>query len=246
VIATVGFPVSPEQSSDEGPIRVLIADGQALMRHGIRAILDLSGGFEVVAEAGHVNEVTQHLAGVQVDVALVEMELPGGGVFEVLKHRTRLKAAVKVLVAGTRTAEPQLLPLLAASACGMILKEGAAATVIGGIREVHRTSFFVAPDISRKVIDRWHRTPARPGSWAQPGVAQLSNREREMLTCIGAGMANREIASHLSISVKTVEAHKSHIATKLGLRGAVDLVRFATREQWGVGQSPLAQSSSIL
>ncbi len=246
MIATVGFPVSPDQSSDDGPIRVLIADGQALMRHGIRVILDLSGGFEVVAEAGNVKEASQHLASFEVDVALVEMELPGGGVHEVLKHRTRLNSAAKVLVAGTRTSEPQLLPLIAANACGMILKEGAASTVIEGIRKVHRTSFFVAPEISRKVIDRWHRTAARPGSWAQPGVAQLSNRERELLTCIGAGMANREIASHLSISVKTVEAHKSHIATKLGLRGAVDLVRFATREQWGVGLSPLAQASTVL
>ena len=246
MIATGGSSVSQETSSANGPIRILIADGQALMRHGIRAILDLSGGFEVVAEAGNVNEVTQHFANGQVDVALVEMDLPGGGVFEVLKHRTRLKSAVKVLVAGTRAAEPQLLPLLAASACGMILKEGGAATVVGGLRDVHRTSFFVAPDISRKVIDRWHRTPARPGSWSQPSVAQLSNREREMLTCIGAGMANREIASHLSISVKTVEAHKAHIATKLGLRGAVDLVRFATREQWGVGSFPLAPQTSVL
>ena len=233
---------------DDGtaPVRVLVADGMMLMRHGLRAILELAGGFEVVAEAGSVHEIARMYATCGADVALVDVDLPGGGVAEVLRLRTPAECTVRVLAVGTRETEAQLLPLLGAGACGMVLKDGAAASIVGGVREVHRAAFYVAPDVSRKLIDRWHRGPARPGSWAQPGVGQLSARERELLGCIGSGMANREIAARLCISVKTVEAHKSHIATKLGVRGAADLVRFAAREQWAVGTAGVATPSAVV
>ena len=228
------------------PIRVLVADGMMLMRHGLRAILELAGGFEVVAEAGSVHDLARVYATSGADVALVDVDLPGGGVAEVLRLRTPAECAVRVLAVATRETEAQLLPLLGSGACGMVLKDGAAASIVGGVREVHRAAFYVAPDVSRKLIDRWHRGPVRPGSWAQPGVSQLSARERELLGCIGSGMANREIAARLCISVKTVEAHKSHIATKLGLRGAADLIRFAAREQWGISSSGVATPSAVV
>lgn len=231
---------------DGAPVRVLVADGMMLMRHGLRAILELAGGFEVVAEAGSVHEIARTYPTCGADVALVDVDLPGGGVAEVLRLRMPAERAVRVLAVGTRETEAQLLPLLGAGACGMVLKDGAAASIVGGVREVHRAAFYVAPDVSRKLIDRWHRGPTRPGSWAQPGVGQLSARERELLGCIGSGMANREIAARLCISVKTVEAHKSHIATKLGLRGAADLIRFAAREQWAVGPAGVATSSAVV
>lgn len=220
--------------SDRDCTRVLIADGQMLMRHGIRAILALAGGFDIVGDAGSVNDLARSLATLACDVALVDVDLPGGGLVEILRRNRMNGSSARILGMGTRAGEAQLLPLLSAGACGMVLKDGAGATIIGGVRDVHRTGFFVAPDVSRKVIDRWHRAVATPGAWAQPGIGQLSPRERELLSCIGSGLANREIAVHLCISVKTVEAHKAHIATKLGVRGSADLVRFAAREQWSL------------
>jgi DNA-binding NarL/FixJ family response regulator len=225
---------------------VLVADGMMLMRHGLRAILELAGGFEVVAEAASVHEVARAYPTCGADVALVDVELPGGGVAEVLRLRAPSERKIRVLAIGTREVEAQLLPLLGAGACGMVFKDGAAAAIVGAVREVHRAAFYVAPDLSRKLIDRWHRGPTRPGSWAPPGVSQLSARERELLSCIGSGMANREIAARLCISVKTVEAHKSHIATKLGVRGAADLVRFAAREQWALGTTGVASVSAVV
>ncbi len=230
---------------DDRPVRVLLADGLMLMRHGLRAILELAGGFEVVGEAGSVHEVAWLYPSCQAEVALVDVELPGGGVGEVLRMKAPANGPVRVLALGTRATEAQVLTLLGMGACGMVLKDGAASSIVGGVREVRRSAFYVAPDVSRKLITRWHRGSARPGAWEQPGVAHLSARERELLGCIGSGMANREIATRLCISVKTVEAHKSHIATKLGLRGAADLVRFAAREEWSVGTPGVALAPAI-
>ena len=242
----VGAPTSAQRDAGGPPVRVLIADAMMLMRHGLRAILELAGGFEVVAEAGSVHEVARVYPTCGADVALVDVELPGGGVAEVLRLRAPSERTVRVLAIGTRETESQLLPLLGAGACGMVLKDGAAASIVGGVREVHRAAFYVAPDVSRKLIDRWHRGSSRPASWTQPGVNQLSARERELLACIGSGLANREIAARLCISVKTVEAHKAHIATKLGVRGAADLVRFAVREQWAVGPTGVASLTAVV
>lgn len=224
------------------PVRVFVADGLTLMRDGLRAILDLAGGFEVVGEAGSVHEAAR-LPACGADVALVDVELPGGGIDEVLRVAA---GPARVLAVGTRATEGRLLALLGMGACGLVLKDGPAAAIVGGVREVHRAAFYVAADVSRKVLDRWHRGPARPGAWSAPGVGQLSARERELLGCIGSGMANREIAARLCISVKTVEAHKSHIATKLGLRGAIDLVRFSVREQWVATSTDMASRAAVM
>jgi DNA-binding NarL/FixJ family response regulator len=227
------------------PIRVLVADGMMLMRHGLRAILELAGGFEIVAEAGSVHDIARTIATCGADVALVDVDLPGGGIAEVLRLRARAECDVRVLAVGTRDTESQLLQLLGAGVCGMVLKDGSAASIVSGLQGVHRAAFYVAPDVSRKLIDRWHRGPSRPVSWAQPGVGQLSARERELLGCIGSGMANREIAARLCISVKTVEAHKAHIATKLGVRGAADLLRYAARERWAAEITGMPPSAAL-
>lgn len=124
--------------------------------------------------------------------------------------------------------------------------------LICALHEVQHVGFYLSPSVSRKVLNRWHRTqrpligePEPHGAGAGHG---LSDREGEVLACVASGMQNREIARRLQISVKTVEAHKAKIVSRLGLRGASDLVRFAAqaavrRQEDALGAEVLSSAS---
>jgi DNA-binding NarL/FixJ family response regulator len=216
-----------------GALRVLVADDHALMRDGIRALLnapsdDATDRIDVVAEAADGREAVRLALRSAPDVVLLDAERPGYSALEALRQirRLPLSPAPHVLILGTHAIESGLFDLLAAGAAGLFLKEGAGAELVTALREVGRTGFYLSPGISRKALDRWHRgtRPAR-----RPESDALSARERQVLHHVAAGLPNREIAERLSISVKTVEAHKSHMITRLGLRGTVDLLRYASQ-----------------
>ena len=215
-------------------VRVLVADDHALLRHGIRAILeasDLGQQFEVVGEAADGREAIQQARRCAPDVVLLDSEMPGFSALEALRQIRRLPLASvpRVILLGTRATEEQLFDFLAAGAAGLLLKEGTGTELACALREVHRSGFYLSPAISRKALDRWHH-----GASGAPGARRrvdgeapsLSERERQVLEHVAGGLANRQIAQRLSISVKTVEAHKAHMITRLGLRSVTDLVRY--------------------
>ncbi|MGH2353506.1 MAG: LuxR C-terminal-related transcriptional regulator [Chloroflexota bacterium] len=211
------------------PIRVVIADDHALLRHGARALLAEAGGFEVVGEAGDGHQAVQLALSLRPDVVLMDVDMPGPGALVAIRQIKGATCPSRVLPLGTRADEASLLSYLAAGASGLLLKEAAGAELICALREVQRVGFYVSPAASRQVLDRWHRAAARPRAVRPVGIGEdaLSQRERELLECVAAGLANRHIAARLCISVKTVEAHKAHIVNKLGLRGSNDLMRIA-------------------
>ena len=218
-------------------IRVLLADDHALLRHGIRAILEASGlreQFEVVGEASNGREAIQQAHFYAPDVVLLDSEMPGFSALEALRQIRRLPfaSAPRVILLGTRSTEEQLFDFLAAGAAGLLLKEGTGVELACALREVHRSGFYLSPAISRKALDRWHRgaagaTAVRTRSAGD--TPSLSDRERQVLEHVAGGLANRQIAERLSISVKTVEAHKAHMITRLGLRSVTDLVRYGVQ-----------------
>ncbi|HEU5315055.1 MAG TPA: response regulator transcription factor [Chloroflexota bacterium] len=229
----------PRRAADEiisgtpAALRVLIADDHALLRHGIRALLrEASAGdagpIEVVAEAADGRDAVRLTLRHAPDVVLLDAEMPGYSTLEALRQIRRLPLATppQVLILGTHAIEAGLFDLLAAGAAGLLLKEGTGTELIVALHEVRRAGFYLSPGISRKALDRWHRG-TRPTRRAENDA--LSARERQVLHHLASGLANREIAERLSISVKTVEAHKSHMITRLGLRSAGDLLRYAAQ-----------------
>jgi two-component system response regulator NreC len=219
-----------------GRVRVLVADDHALVRHGIAALLREAGTFEVVGEAADGRQAIQLALRHTPDIVVLDAEMPGYSTLEALRQLNRLPISPRVLLLGTRTSETSLLDFLAAGATGLILKEGTGAELILALREITRSAFYLSSGLSRKALDRWQRgvRPARRRTSETAG--RLSHRERQVLECVSAGLSNRLIAERLCISVKTVEAHKAHMISRLGLNGAGDLLRYAMTQLGGSPQ----------
>jgi two-component system, NarL family, response regulator NreC len=171
---------------------------------------------------------------------------------ELLRQLAALGIRSRVLLVGTRTVESQVLSYIHAGAAGLLLKDASPGELACALGEVHRAAFYVSSEVSIKLLNRWHHSlgdktsdtdraagPAATGDassvrsavfarqFPQAVAPALSEREREVLAYVAAGWPNRQIAKCLQISVKTVEAHKANMVTRLGLRGTSDLVRFA-------------------
>jgi DNA-binding NarL/FixJ family response regulator len=221
-----------------GRIRVLIADDHTLVRHGIAALLREAGTFDVVAEAADGRQAIQLAMRHSPEIVLLDAEMPGYSTFEALRQLKRLPVALtpKVLLLGTRASEASLLDYLTAGAAGLLLKEASGAELVVALREVRQAAFYVSSGLSRKALDRWQRglRPIRRRSADVTGG--ISQRERQVLECVSDGLSNRLIAERLCISVKTVEAHKAHMISRLGLAGSGDLLRYAMTH---IGQSGL-------
>ena len=212
-----------------GRIRVLIADDHTLVRHGIAALLRESGGFDVVAEAADGREAIQLTLRHAPEIVVLDAEMPGYSTFEALRQIKRLPLSPppKVLLLGTRASETALLDYLAAGAAGLLLKEGTGAELVLALREVRQAAFYVSSVLSRKTLDRWQRGARPVRRRIGETSSGLSQRERQVLDCVSNGLSNRLIAERLCISVKTVEAHKAHMISRLGLKSSGDLVRYA-------------------
>ena len=218
-----------------GRIRVLIADDHALVRHGIAALLRETGGFDVVAEAADGRQAIQLTLRHEPEIVLLDSEMPGYSAFEALRQikRLPLPQPPKVLLLGTRASETALLEYLSAGAAGLVLKEGTGAELVLALREVRQAAFYVSSGLSRKTLDRWQRGARPVRRRAGEAAGGLSHRERQVLECVSNGLSNRVIAERLCISVKTVEAHKAHMISRLGLSSSGDLFRYAMTQMGG-------------
>jgi DNA-binding NarL/FixJ family response regulator len=198
-------------------IRVLLADDHAILRAGLRMLLDAQPDMAVVAEAADGEEAIRRAGDSQPDVAVVDLTMPGLSGVETLERLRREVPATRLLVL-TMHDDPAYARLaLAAGAAGHVIKDAESAELLAGIRAVHRGRTFV--QMGGVATDT--PAPARPASPA------LSPRERQVLELLAHGHTNREVADRLSLSVKTVETHRARLSDKLGLHSRADLVRLA-------------------
>jgi DNA-binding NarL/FixJ family response regulator len=230
-----------EDAGDQ--VRVLLADDHALMRHGVRALLEAAGGFDVAGEAADGYQVVPLALRLRPDVLILDLDLPGPSAPATIRRLSGSAGtakspvatssdiapasgrSVRVLPLGTRAHIPLLGECLAGGAAGFLLKEAPGSELIRAIHEVSRGGRYVSPLVLQHAKGV---QPKRGGRRATaPRRATLTAREYEILECVAHGMANREIARQLCLSVRTVEAHKARIVAKLDLRSARDLVRAA-------------------
>jgi DNA-binding NarL/FixJ family response regulator len=197
-------------------IRVLLADDEAIVRDGLRVIIDLAEDMEVVAEAGDGIETVELARALSPDVALIDVRMPKMDGIEATRRLMALTNAPRVLVLTTFDRNEYVYDAMKAGASGFLLKDVRRGQLIDAIRGVVSGDRLVAPSITRRLIEEFCRRPSRDGR--APQLVDLTPREVEVLILVGRGMSNAEIAATLVVAETTVKTHVARILTKLRLR----------------------------
>jgi len=212
-------PAEADEAEPSGRIRIVLADDHAVVRSGLRLLLDTEAGFEVVAEAGDVESARRYVRGHHPDVLVLDLNMPGGSSLEAIPV-IREEAPETQVVVLTMQEEPAFARrALSAGALGYVLKEAADDELVEAVRRAATGESYLNP-----------RLGARVASEPQPGPPDdLSERELEVLRLIALGHTNSEIADQLFLSVRTVETHRAHIQQKLRLSSRAQLVAYALK-----------------
>ena len=207
-------------------IRVLIADDHAILREGVRALLALTDDIEVVGEARDGREAVDLAGKLDPDVVLMDIAMPGLGGLEAALEMKRQGARARVLVLSQYEDREYVRRLLKAGVAGYVLKKSAGSELANAVRAAHRGGLVLDPEVARAAMEEGG--PAGPGG-ADPYEA-LTDREKQVLKLVAEGLANKEVAEALGISVKTAMTHREHVMEKLGLHNRTELVRFALKK----------------
>jgi len=208
-------------------MRVLLADDHTLVRAGIRRLIEISADIEVVAEAQNGDEALDLAALMRPDVAVVDLEMPGKNGLDVAAELHTRYPEMAVVIMSMHDHQTHVRAALERGARGFIVKEAAPAELELALRAAHAGQTFLSPKISGRVVDSLVQKKA------EPGVEELSPRQREILALLGQGKANKEIAAELNISVKTVETHRARMMEILKLSRSGELLRYAMRHSLG-------------
>ncbi len=210
-------------------VRVLLVDDQALVRTGFRMILADEPDIEVVGEAANGQEAVEAAARLQPDVVVMDIRMP---VMDGVEATRRLAAAgggigPRILVLTTFDADENVVHALRAGASGFLLKDVPPDDFVRALRTVAAGEALIAPSVTKRLLDRFASLALPPDESAASRLAALTDREREVLRLVAAGLANREIAERLTLAEPTVKAHVSHLLDKLELRDRAQLVVLA-------------------
>ena len=210
-------------------IRILVADDQALVRAGLRMILDAQPDLEVVGEASDGREALQQSRELSPDLVLMDIRMPGVDGLEATRRLLGGSAAApKVIVLTTFDTDDYVYEAIRAGASGFLLKSAPPQQLADGVRAVMAGDALLAPEITRRLLDRFIQRPP-PSQTTPPELDDLTPRELEVLRLIADGRSNAEIAAALVLSEATVKTHVNHILTKLRLRDRVQAVALAYR-----------------
>ena len=205
-------------------LRVLLVDDHALVRAGIRSLLQELPDVEVVAEASDGAQALQLAQREQPDVVLMDIAMKGMNGLEAAAKLRERQPGVKVVILSMHTSEEYVLLALRAGAAAYLIKDSATAELGLALNSVMRGETYLSPAISRQVVDGYVQ---RVGTGA--GADPLTQRQREVLKHIAEGRSTKEIAFELDLSVKTIETHRAQIMERLGIRDVAGLVRYAMR-----------------
>ena len=202
-------------------IRVLVVDDHAVVRTGLRRVLDAEKDIETVGEAASAERAVFEALEHKPDVVLLDVVMPGKSGIEGLPSLLQASPESKVLVLSMQDDPQYVREAFEAGASGYVLKEAADVEVVGAVRAVAAGDRYVHPALGARLVAA--EAEERKRAEADP----LSDREREVLALLALGHTNQEIAALLYISVRTAETHRAHIMQKLGLASRAELVRYA-------------------
>lgn len=210
-------------------LRVFIADDHAVLRDGLKALVNAQVDMEIVGEADNGRSAWQKAKDLLPDVVVMDVAMPDMNGAQATQRLKEACPQIKVLALTAYEDKGYLRLLVKAGADGFLLKRAATEELIQAIRVIAANGSYIDPTLAGKVLSRSIRAPAYKGN---SNRNELSDREAEVLRLIAWGHSNKEIANQLDISVKTVETYKSRLSEKLELHSRADIVRYAIREGW--------------
>lgn len=211
-------------------IRILIVDDHAILREGLRALLSYYDDVEVVGEAQDGLEALTLVEKIQPDIVLMDIAMPGMNGFEATRRIYERFPNTHVLVLTQYEEWQYVMPLLKAGADGYILKRALGSDLISAVRAIYRGDSFLYPPVAKVVLDQVQQSGDKPAAHTK----DLTMREKEVLALIMEGKTNRQIALELSLSIKTVEWHRSNIMEKLGVNSLAELMHYAYKYDLGL------------
>ena len=209
-------------------LRILLADDHETVREGLKAILNAQADMEVIAEAPDGRSAVERTSLLHPDIVIMDVSMPGMNGLRATQAIKETCPTVKVLTLTRHAEEGYLQQLMQAGASGYVLKQSRATEVLLAIRSVATGGTYVDPHFTRPLGNLGKPTPAKTGQ----ARSALSQREEEVLRLVAWGYSNKEIATQLNLSVKTIETHKSNAAQKLGLTNRTEIVSFAVLQGW--------------
>jgi DNA-binding NarL/FixJ family response regulator len=207
------------------PQRILLADDHALVRAGIRSLLEAIEGVEVLGEAGDGPEALRLAEELKPDVVLLDIALPGLSGLEVAARLTRAGHKGVVLLS-MHSSEEHVRQALSIGVAGYVLKDASTTDLEAALRTVAQGQVYLSPAVSKRVVEVMSQGPGE----AEASLQSLTPRQREILQLIAEGGSTKEIAFRLGLSVKTVETHRAEIMRRLDIRDVASLVRYAIRK----------------
>lgn len=206
-------------------ISVLVADDHGVVREGLQRVLEDIEDIEVCGEAADGQEVLDQIERHRPDVVILDITMPRLSGLEALERVRASHPEVKMVLLSFRADPPLIQSAVTLGADGYLLKSARTEEILTAIREVAAGNSYFSPPVAREIVEQIRD---RGGKGEEP-FTQLSTREREVLRLIAEGLSAKEIATKLSISTKTVEAHRTSLMRKVGVRKATELVRYAVR-----------------
>jgi DNA-binding NarL/FixJ family response regulator len=211
------------------PLRILIVDDHAVVRRGVRSLLESQEGWEVCGEATNGRDAVEQSGRLRPDVVVMDLSLPGLNGLDATRQILKEAPGTEVLVLTMHQSEELARDVLQAGARGYLLKSDADKNLIAAVDSLRRHKPFLSPTVTEFVLDDY----IRRGDAAQADFTSVAvtPREREIIQLVAEGQSNKQAASTLGVSVKTIEAHRANIMRKLHLRSVSDLVRYAIRNR---------------
>src|SRR5687767_10459430 len=211
------------------PLRILLADDHAIVRQGLKLLIDNQSDMGVVGEAADGADAVSQAKSLSPDIVVMDISMPGMNGLVATRTLKRMLPNVAIVALTRHDDDTYLEELLRAGASGYVLKQSAPADFLRAIRAVAAGGLYLDPAMTSRVADGLLSSEA---AISNESTASISDRESEVLRLIAIGHSNKEVAAQLKISVKTVEVHKANAMRKLGLAGRVDIVRYAVLQGW--------------
>jgi DNA-binding NarL/FixJ family response regulator len=206
-------------------ISIVVADDHGIVREGLRRMLESEPDFTVVGEAEDGRAVLEEVRKTLPDIVVLDITMPKLGGLETLERLRADYSGTKVILLSVHNDPPFIQSAIALRVDGYVLKNGRADEILTAIREVMKGGSYFSPAVAREIVEQVRS----PNSESPNPFTSLSAREREVLHMIADGLSAKEVATELSISTKTVEAHRTSLMRKLNVRKATELVRYALR-----------------
>src|SRR3989338_8097423 len=207
-------------------ITVLLADDHTVVREGLRMVLEAEKDIRVIAEARSGREAVGLVRKLRPDVVVMDIAMPLLNGFEATRQIIKFFPATKILILSAHSDDEYIDQIVSLGATGYLIKQSSAQVLSKAIREVKKGRFFFSAEIEKRLEAKNRKSPGRDGVLKKKNV-RLSSREAEVLQLIAEGKANKEIASELEISIKTVEKHRQHLMEKLNIHDTAGLTRYA-------------------